>query len=82
MKTMTVREVQHNLRKVLRWIEDGELVAVSRRNRIVAKIVPPAGRPPISNGLISAGVSGTFGDPSPEENLRAGSSSTKEKNGL
>lgn len=40
MKKATVREVQHNLAAVLRWVEDGEEVQVLRRNRIVAKIVP------------------------------------------
>ena len=34
MKTTTVREVQHNLTRILRWIEDGEVVEVTfvRRN--------------------------------------------------
>ena len=40
MKTTTVREVQHNLNKVLRWVEDGEAVAITRRKRVVAKLVP------------------------------------------
>jgi len=40
MKKASVREVQHNLASVLRWVEDGEEVQVMRRNRIVAKIVP------------------------------------------
>jgi len=40
MKKATVREVQHNLRKILRWIEDGEAVVISRRGRIVANLVP------------------------------------------
>jgi prevent-host-death family protein len=41
MKKATIREVQHNLSEVLRWVEDGEEVQVTRRDRIVAKIVPP-----------------------------------------
>jgi antitoxin (DNA-binding transcriptional repressor) of toxin-antitoxin stability system len=40
MKKATIREVQHNLSKVLQWVEDGEEVQVTRRDRIVAKIVP------------------------------------------
>jgi prevent-host-death family protein len=40
MKKATIREVQHNLSKVLELVEDGEEVQVTRRNRIVAKIVP------------------------------------------
>jgi antitoxin (DNA-binding transcriptional repressor) of toxin-antitoxin stability system len=40
MKTTTVREVQHNLTKILRWIEDGEVVVITRHKRAVAKLVP------------------------------------------
>jgi antitoxin (DNA-binding transcriptional repressor) of toxin-antitoxin stability system len=40
MKTTTVREVQHNLRKILRWVEDGETVVITRRKRVVANLVP------------------------------------------
>ncbi|MDA2928932.1 type II toxin-antitoxin system prevent-host-death family antitoxin [Acidobacteria bacterium AH-259-O06] len=40
MKTATVRQVQHHLSEVLRWIEEGEEVLVTKRNRVVAKIVP------------------------------------------
>jgi antitoxin (DNA-binding transcriptional repressor) of toxin-antitoxin stability system len=40
MKTTTVRDVQHNLRKILQWIEDGEVVTVTRHKRVVANIVP------------------------------------------
>ena len=40
MKKATIREVQHNLAGVLRWVEDGEEVQVMRRNQIVARIVP------------------------------------------
>jgi antitoxin (DNA-binding transcriptional repressor) of toxin-antitoxin stability system len=43
MKKATVREVQHNFRKVLRWIEDGEEVVISRRGRAVANLAPIAG---------------------------------------
>jgi prevent-host-death family protein len=40
MKTATVREVQHHLSKVLAWVEKGEEVQITRRNKPVAKIVP------------------------------------------
>jgi len=42
MKTTTVREVQHNLTRILRWIEDGEVVVITRHKRVVAKLVPSA----------------------------------------
>jgi len=40
MKTATVRDVQHHFRKVLAWVEDGEEVLVTRRNKSVARLVP------------------------------------------
>jgi prevent-host-death family protein len=43
MKTATVRDVQHHLAHVLRWVEDGEEVQITRRDRIVARLVPARG---------------------------------------
>jgi prevent-host-death family protein len=40
MKTATVRDVQHHLSKVLDWVEKGEEVQITRRNKLVARIVP------------------------------------------
>ena len=42
MKTTTVREVQHNLSRILRWVEDGEVVVITRHKRVVANLVPSA----------------------------------------
>lgn len=44
MKTATIRDVQHHLSKVLAWVEQGEEVQITRRNRTIAKIIP-AGAP-------------------------------------
>jgi prevent-host-death family protein len=41
MKTTTVRELRNNYAKVLRWVSAGEEVHVTRRGRIVARVVPP-----------------------------------------
>jgi len=41
MKTATIREVQHNLAEVLSWVERGEEVQVLRRNKVVARLLPP-----------------------------------------
>jgi antitoxin (DNA-binding transcriptional repressor) of toxin-antitoxin stability system len=41
MKTTSVRDVQHNLRKILLWVENGEEVLIMRRKEVVAKLVPP-----------------------------------------
>ena len=40
MKTATVREVQHHFSKVLAWVENGEEVHVTSRNKTVARLVP------------------------------------------
>jgi prevent-host-death family protein len=43
MKTASVRKVQHHLSEVLRWVERGQEVGITRRNRIVARMVPAGG---------------------------------------
>lgn len=40
MKTATVRQVQHSLSEVLKWVDTGEEVLVTRRGRLVARLVP------------------------------------------
>lgn len=40
MPTTTIREVQHNLAAVIRRVEAGEEVAIYRREKAVARIVP------------------------------------------
>jgi len=42
MKSASVREIQHHFRKVLAWVENGEEVLVTRRNKTVARLVPSA----------------------------------------
>jgi len=37
MRTATVREAQHNLPKILRSVSRGEVVEITRRNRVVAR---------------------------------------------
>jgi len=40
MKTASVRQVQHNLAAVLDLVSRGQEIAVTKRGRIVARIVP------------------------------------------
>ena len=40
MKSTTVRELRNNYSKVLNWVAKGEEVEVTRRGKIVAKVVP------------------------------------------
>lgn len=40
MKTVTVREAQHNLAGILREVEAGDVVEILRRKLPVARIIP------------------------------------------
>ena len=44
MKTATVRTLRNDYAKLLRRVETGEEISISRRGKIVAKLVPA--RPP------------------------------------
>ena len=44
MKSIAVRDLHHRLKAVLDEVERGETVEIRRRNRPVARLVPPAGR--------------------------------------
>jgi antitoxin (DNA-binding transcriptional repressor) of toxin-antitoxin stability system len=41
MKTTNIRELKHATSTVLEWVEQGESVKITRRNKVVAIIVPP-----------------------------------------
>lgn len=43
MKTTSVRELRNNYAKVLQWVSAGQEVQVTRRGKVVAKVVPPGG---------------------------------------
>lgn len=45
MRKATVREAQHNLPRILRAVSRGEVVEITRRNQIVARLVPATRRP-------------------------------------
>jgi antitoxin (DNA-binding transcriptional repressor) of toxin-antitoxin stability system len=42
MKTFSVMEVQHNFARVLKEIEAGHEVGITRRKELVARLLPPA----------------------------------------
>ncbi len=42
MKSTTVRELRNNYSKVLKWVSKGEEVEVTRRGKVVAKVISPA----------------------------------------
>ena len=46
MKTATVADLRNRFPSVYRWIEEGETVELTRRGKIVARLVPaPAAKP-------------------------------------
>ncbi len=40
MKTATVRELRNHYSSVMKWIEQGEEVRISRRGKFIARLVP------------------------------------------
>ena len=38
--TVSIREVQHNLKKILTWVESGKTIVITNRNRKVAELKP------------------------------------------
>jgi len=40
MRKASIRQIQHHFSDVLRYIEDGEEVFITKRNKVIAKIVP------------------------------------------
>jgi prevent-host-death family protein len=41
MKTFSIMEAQHNLSRVLREVAAGHEVGITRRKKLVARLVPP-----------------------------------------
>ena len=41
MKTATVRQLRHDFGSVLNWVEEGQAVGISKRDRIIALLSPP-----------------------------------------
>ena len=46
MKSTTVRELRNNYSKVLKWVAKGEEVEVTRRGKVVARVIPPNSHTP------------------------------------
>lgn len=46
MKTASVRDIRQNFPAIMRWIEEGENVAITMRRKIVARLIPE--RPPVT----------------------------------
>lgn len=40
MKTASVREVRHDFNRILEWVANGEEVAITKRHKTVARLLP------------------------------------------
>jgi prevent-host-death family protein len=73
--TVSMRELQQNLKKVIARVERGETVELTRRRRVVARLVPAAEARPVPPWPdLEARARSIFGDrilsnPSPSELL-------------
>jgi antitoxin (DNA-binding transcriptional repressor) of toxin-antitoxin stability system len=45
MKTASVRDIHHDFGRVLSWVENGEQVEITKRRRVVARLVPLETKP-------------------------------------
>ncbi len=45
MKTATMRQLRNESRAVLAWVEDGEEVQITKRGKIIARLVPDHPKP-------------------------------------
>lgn len=61
--SVSVRELQQNLKRVMARVERGETVEVTRRRRPVARLAPVKARGPLSAWPdLDARAGGVFGD--------------------
>ena len=73
--TISMRELQQNLKKVIERVERGETLELTRRRRVVARLVPTAENRPVPPWPdLEARARAIFGDrilrdPSPSELL-------------
>lgn len=44
MKTASVREVRHDFNRILEWVANGEEVAITKRRKTVARLLPEKSR--------------------------------------
>jgi prevent-host-death family protein len=74
MTSVSVHEAKTHLSRLLREIEAGREVEITRRNRVVARIVPPVGpKPGRRIGLLKGkiAIDERFFEPLPDDELAA-----------
>lgn len=63
MKTVSIRDVQHNLAKILLWIAAGERVTITKRSKPVAEMSPLAKKQKIKRPNFQKQLQDTFARP-------------------
>lgn len=62
MKTATVRDLRYNFPQVEAWLSGGEEIELTKRGRVVGRIVPaPGKRPKLKMPDFAARAKATFG---------------------
>jgi antitoxin (DNA-binding transcriptional repressor) of toxin-antitoxin stability system len=64
MRTASIREVRHDLGRILEWVADGEEVAITKRRQTVARLVPAVRgkRKPVKMPDVAARLQKVFGN--------------------
>jgi prevent-host-death family protein len=63
MTSVSMRDLQHNLKRVMARVERGEVVDVTRHRRLVARLVPLDATEPVSGWPdLEARTRAVFGD--------------------
>ncbi len=63
MKHFSIMETQHNLSKVLREVEAGHEVLITRRKKVVARLLPPLASDAVQFPDFAARARETWGGP-------------------
>lgn len=56
MKTATVRELRNEFPRIEAWVHEGETISISKRGKIIAKLVPVAGNPDPAEKLVKPDI--------------------------
>ena len=61
MKTATLRELRTRYSTVMKWIEDGEVVKISKQGKIIARLLPekPKARRKVDDRFLSPAATRT-----------------------
>ena len=61
MKRATVRDLRYNFRKIEELLRDGTEIQITKRKRVVARLMPPAEKKPFKKPDFEARIRKIFG---------------------